>query len=160
MENLHGINYYCHNPTHVFSDFCATHYCCLLCQTGGTANIHNAWPYHHFQDLSQTPCRQNPPNVRAVQDAYPSSSSSTSSSSFRSVASSISEWEQRFPVDSSRQTRYPGTPQCRSQTPTPCHGTSSVGRRRGQRWVKDTEAPAATLIRGLDLEAGTRVSVC
>ncbi|KAG7221767.1 hypothetical protein INR49_029150 [Caranx melampygus] len=101
---------------------------------------------------------QNPANVRAVQDTYPSSSSSTSSSSFRSVASSISEWEQRFPVDSSSQTSYPGTPQCRSRTPAPCHGTSSVGRRRGQRWVKDTEAPAATLVRGLDLEAGTRTA--
>uniref|UniRef100_A0A3B4V025 Kinesin-like protein n=2 Tax=Seriola dumerili TaxID=41447 RepID=A0A3B4V025_SERDU len=113
-------------------------------------------------DLSQTPSHQKRGNVRAVQEAYPTSSSttsSTSSSSLRSVASCISEWEQRFPVDSSSQTRYPGTPQYRSRTPAQCHGTSSVGRRRGQHWAKDTEAPATTLVYGLDLEAGTRGNV-
>uniref|UniRef100_A0A3B4V1N8 Kinesin-like protein n=1 Tax=Seriola dumerili TaxID=41447 RepID=A0A3B4V1N8_SERDU len=112
-------------------------------------------------DLSQTPSHQKRGNVRAVQEAYPTSSSttsSTSSSSLRSVASCISEWEQRFPVDSSSQTRYPGTPQYRSRTPAQCHGTSSVGRRRGQHWAKDTEAPATTLVYGLDLEAGTRTA--
>nr|XP_019955104.1 PREDICTED: kinesin-like protein KIF23 isoform X2 [Paralichthys olivaceus] len=103
-------------------------------------------------DLSQTPSHQNRANVRAVQDPYPTSSSSTSSTSssaYPSVASSISHWEQRFPV----------TPQHRSRTPALCHGTSSVGRRRGQRWAKDTEAPATTLVYGLDLEAGRRGNV-
>ncbi|XP_056234194.1 kinesin-like protein KIF23 isoform X5 [Seriola aureovittata] len=113
-------------------------------------------------DLSQTPSHQKRGNVRAVQEAYPTSSSttsSTSSSSLRSVASCVSEWEQRFPIDSSSQTRYPGTPQYRSRTPAQCHGTSSVGRRRGQHWAKDTEASATTLVYGLDLEAGTRGNV-
>ncbi|XP_019955103.2 kinesin-like protein KIF23 isoform X2 [Paralichthys olivaceus] len=102
-------------------------------------------------DLSQTPSHQNRANVRAVQDPYPTSSSSTSSTSssaYPSVASSISHWEQRFPV----------TPQHRSRTPALCHGTSSVGRRRGQHWAKDTEAPATTLVYGLDLEAGRRMA--
>uniref|UniRef100_A0A8D3DW01 Kinesin-like protein n=1 Tax=Scophthalmus maximus TaxID=52904 RepID=A0A8D3DW01_SCOMX len=78
------------------------------------------------------------PNVRAVQDPYPTSSSSTSSTSssaYPSVASSISDWEQRYPVDSSGKTRHPGTPQSRSRTPAPFHSTSSVGRKRGQRWT-------------------------
>ncbi|XP_071345256.1 kinesin-like protein KIF23 isoform X3 [Trachinotus anak] len=110
-------------------------------------------------DLSQTPSHQNRASVRAVQDPYPTSSSTTSSSSYRSVASCISQWEQRFPVDSSSQARYPGTPQYRSRTPVPCHSTSSVGRRRGQRWAQDTEAPSTTLVYGLDLEAGTRGNV-
>ncbi|XP_071345254.1 kinesin-like protein KIF23 isoform X1 [Trachinotus anak] len=109
-------------------------------------------------DLSQTPSHQNRASVRAVQDPYPTSSSTTSSSSYRSVASCISQWEQRFPVDSSSQARYPGTPQYRSRTPVPCHSTSSVGRRRGQRWAQDTEAPSTTLVYGLDLEAGTRTA--
>ncbi|XP_034432056.1 kinesin-like protein KIF23 isoform X5 [Hippoglossus hippoglossus] len=105
-------------------------------------------------DFSQTPSHQNRANVRAVQDPYPTSASSTpstSSSVYRSVASSISDWEQKFPVDA-------GTPQCRSRTPL-CHGTSSVGRRRGQHWAKDTEASATTLVYGLDLEAGRRGNV-
>nr|XP_046249058.1 kinesin-like protein KIF23 isoform X2 [Scatophagus argus] len=111
-------------------------------------------------DLSQTPFHQNQANVRAVQDLYPSSSSSSSSSSaYPSVASSISKWEQRFPVDSASQARHPGTPQHRSRTPAPCQGTSSVGRRRGQRWAPETEAPATTLVYGLDLEAGKRGNV-
>uniref|UniRef100_A0A4W6BQF5 Kinesin-like protein n=1 Tax=Lates calcarifer TaxID=8187 RepID=A0A4W6BQF5_LATCA len=81
-----------------------------------------------------------------------------SSSSYPSVASCISEWEQRLPVNSDSQSRHPGTPQYRSRTPAPCHSTSSVGRRRGQRWAPGTEAPATNLVYGLDLEAGTRVS--
>ncbi|XP_074477166.1 kinesin-like protein KIF23 isoform X2 [Sebastes fasciatus] len=116
-----------------------------------------------LHDFSQTPSHQNRANVRAVQDAYPnsatssfSSSSSSSSSAYPSVASCISDWEHRFPVDSSNQARLPGTPQCRSRTPAQCHGTSSVGRRRGQRWAADTEAPATSLVYGLDLEPGTR----
>ncbi|XP_042265733.1 kinesin-like protein KIF23 isoform X4 [Thunnus maccoyii] len=120
-------------------------------------------------DFSQTPSSQNRANVRAVQDPYPTSSSppsssssfstTTSSSAYPSVASCISDWEQRFPVDSSSQGRQFGTPQYRSRTPAPCHSTSSVGRRRGQRWAPDTEAPATTLVYGLDLEAGTRGNV-
>ncbi|XP_047437582.1 kinesin-like protein KIF23 isoform X2 [Mugil cephalus] len=109
-------------------------------------------------DLSQTP-RHN--QIRADQDSHPpsssSSSSSSSTSSYPSVASSISEWEQRLPVESRSQTRYPGTPHDRSRTPAPCHSTSSVGRRRGQRWAPDSEAPATTLY-GLNLEAGTRTA--
>ncbi|XP_051235583.1 kinesin-like protein KIF23 isoform X1 [Dicentrarchus labrax] len=108
-------------------------------------------------DFSQTPSHQNPASVRAVQDPYPSSTTS-SSSAYPSVASCISDWEQRFPVDSSSQARQPGTPQCRTRNPTPCHSTSSVGRRRGQRWAPGTEAPATTLVYGLDLEAGTRTA--
>uniref|UniRef100_A0A4W6BQG0 Kinesin-like protein n=1 Tax=Lates calcarifer TaxID=8187 RepID=A0A4W6BQG0_LATCA len=68
-----------------------------------------------------------------------------SSSSYPSVASCISEWEQRLPVNSDSQSRHPGTPQYRSRTPAPCHSTSSVGRRRGQRWAPGTEAPATNL---------------
>ncbi|XP_053274923.1 kinesin-like protein KIF23 isoform X1 [Pleuronectes platessa] len=105
-------------------------------------------------DFSQTPSHQNQAHVRAVQDPYttPSSSTpSTSSSAYRSVASSISDWEQKYPVGA-------GTPQCRSRTPL-CHGTSSVGRRRGQHLAKDTEASATTLVYGLDLEAGRRTAL-
>uniref|UniRef100_A0A8D0AIG2 Kinesin-like protein n=1 Tax=Sander lucioperca TaxID=283035 RepID=A0A8D0AIG2_SANLU len=87
-------------------------------------------------------------NVRAVQDAY--HTSTTSSSAYPSVASCISDWEHKFPVDSSSQAR--------SRTPAQCHGTSSVGRRRGQRLATDTGAPATTLVYGLDLEAGTRTA--
>ncbi|XP_034736635.1 kinesin-like protein KIF23 isoform X2 [Etheostoma cragini] len=99
-----------------------------------------------LHDFSQTPSHQNPANVRAVQDAYPTSSTSA----YPSVASCISDWEHRFPVDSSSQAR--------SRTPVQCHGTSSVGRRRGQRLATDTGAPATTLVDGLDLEAGTRTA--
>ncbi|XP_074523311.1 kinesin-like protein KIF23 isoform X2 [Halichoeres trimaculatus] len=108
-------------------------------------------------ELSQTQTNQNRANIRAAQDSYPTSSSS--SSSYPSVASCISEWEQRLPVDSSSRARHAGTPQFRSRTPAPCQGTSSVGRRRGQRWGADSEAPATTLVYGLDLEAGTRGNV-
>ncbi|XP_071392323.1 kinesin-like protein KIF23 isoform X1 [Centroberyx affinis] len=107
-------------------------------------------------DFSQTPSRQNPANLRAVQDPYPTSSSSSSSACL-SVASCISEWEQRFPVDT-RQGRHPGTPQYESRTPGPYHNSNSVGRRRGQRWAPDTEAPATTLVYGLDLESSTRMA--
>ncbi|XP_029353825.1 kinesin-like protein KIF23 isoform X3 [Echeneis naucrates] len=111
-------------------------------------------------DLCQTPFHQNQVNVRALQDLYPTNSSttpSTSSSSYRSVASCISDWEQKFPVDSNSEARYTGTPQYRSRTPAPCHSTSSVGRRRGHRLAPGTEAPT-TLANGLDLEAGTRTA--
>uniref|UniRef100_A0A4W6BJQ3 Kinesin-like protein n=1 Tax=Lates calcarifer TaxID=8187 RepID=A0A4W6BJQ3_LATCA len=80
-----------------------------------------------------------------------------SSSSYPSVASCISEWEQRLPVNSDSQSRHPGTPQYRSRTPAPCHSTSSVGRRRGQRWAPGTEAPATNLVYGLDLETAPPV---
>lgn len=49
-----------------------------------------------------------------------------------------------------------GTPQYRGRGPA--HGTSSVGRRRGQRWEADSEAPAPSAVYGLNLEAGQRVS--
>ncbi|XP_008308713.1 kinesin-like protein KIF23 isoform X2 [Cynoglossus semilaevis] len=98
-----------------------------------------------------TVSHQNPASVRAGQD--PNSSSSV----YRSVASSISQWEQRFPVDTDSQGKYPSTPQYGSKTPGPYHGTSSVGRRRAKLWAPDTEAP--TLVNGLDLEAGTRTAL-
>uniref|UniRef100_A0A673B898 Kinesin-like protein n=1 Tax=Sphaeramia orbicularis TaxID=375764 RepID=A0A673B898_9TELE len=63
-----------------------------------------------------------------------------------------------FLVESSSQARNVGTPQHRSRTPAPCRGTSSVGRRRGQRWAPATETPATSLVRGLDLEPGTRAA--
>uniref|UniRef100_A0A669CTI7 Kinesin-like protein n=1 Tax=Oreochromis niloticus TaxID=8128 RepID=A0A669CTI7_ORENI len=106
-------------------------------------------------DFSQTPSHQNKARVRVFQDP----TSTPSSSDYPSVASSISRWEQRFPVDSDSQNRFTGTPQCRSRTPAPCHSTSSVGHRRGQRRAPGTEVPATTLVYGLDLEAGTRGNV-
>ncbi|XP_043954109.1 kinesin-like protein KIF23 [Gambusia affinis] len=112
-----------------------------------------------LSDLGQTPLSQNRASVRGVQDPVPTSapsSSSSSSSSFPSVASCISDWEQRFPLDSGSQSRQPGTPQFASRTPTPCHGASSVGRRRGQRWAPETEAPHAASVYELNKEAGTR----
>ncbi|XP_073319823.1 kinesin-like protein KIF23 isoform X2 [Pagrus major] len=118
-------------------------------------------------DFSQTPSHQNRANVRAVQDPSPTSScsssfastSSSSSSAFPSVASCISDWEHKFPVDSSSQFRQPGTPRYRSRNPAPYQGSSSVGRRRGKHWAPETEAPATTLVYGLDLEAGSRGNV-
>ncbi|XP_028439975.1 kinesin-like protein KIF23 isoform X1 [Perca flavescens] len=114
----------------------------------GTGQKRSASP-SPLHDFSQTPSHQNRANVRAVQDAYPTSTI-TSSSAYPSVASCISDWEHKFPVDSSSQAR--------SRTPAQCHGTSSVGRRRGQRLATDTGAPATTLVYGLDLEAGTRTA--
>lgn len=127
-------------------------------------NIHHAWPHSliAFQDLSKTPSHQNRPHVRPVHEAFPDTS--TPSSAYPSVASCISEWEQRFPVDSDSQARHDGTPQYRNRTPAPCQSSSSsssrVGRRRDQRWAPGIEAPAVTPVYGLDLEAGKRVSVC
>lgn len=112
-----------------------------------------------LQDLGQTPLSQNPASVRGVQDPVPTSAPSSSSSSFPSVASYISDWEQRFPLDSGSQSRQPGTPQFGSRTPTPCHGASSVGRRRGRCWAPETEVPHAASVYELNKEAGTRVSV-
>ncbi|XP_073320571.1 kinesin-like protein KIF23 isoform X1 [Pagrus major] len=117
-------------------------------------------------DFSQTPSHQNRANVRAVQDPSPTSScsssfastSSSSSSAFPSVASCISDWEHKFPVDSSSQFRQPRTPRYRSRNPAPYQGSSSVGRRRGKHWAPETEAPATTLVYGLDLEAGSRTA--
>ncbi|XP_061595662.1 kinesin-like protein KIF23 isoform X1 [Cololabis saira] len=96
-------------------------------------------------DMSRTPSHQNQASVRTVQAPHPPSSSS--SSSFPSVASCISDWEQKLPVYSGSQLRTPRTPQYSSRTPTPCHSSSSMGRRRG---------PVTTLGYGLDLESGTR----
>ncbi|KAF3832904.1 hypothetical protein F7725_026569 [Dissostichus mawsoni] len=122
-----------------------------------------------LQDFNQTPSHQNRANVRAAQDphstssffstttTFSSSTCSSSSSVYPSVASCITDWEHKFPVDSSSKARQLGTPQCSSRTPGPYQGASSVGRRRGQRWAADTEAPAPTVY-GLDLEAGTRTA--
>ncbi|XP_030271360.1 kinesin-like protein KIF23 isoform X2 [Sparus aurata] len=116
-------------------------------------------------EFSQTPSHQTRANVRAVQDPDPNSScassfssSSSSSSAFPSVASCISDWEHRFPIDSSSQFRQPGTPRYRSRNPAPYHGSSSVGRRRGKQWAPNTEAPATALVDGLDLEPGKRTA--
>ncbi|MEQ2244687.1 hypothetical protein ILYODFUR_019803 [Ilyodon furcidens] len=106
-----------------------------------------------LRDLGQTPLNQNRASVRAVQDPLPTS---TSSSSFPSVASCISDWEQKFPIDSDSQSRQPGTPQFGRRTPAPCHSASSMGRRRGQRWAPETKTPATTSVYELDKEAGTR----
>uniref|UniRef100_A0A3Q3LZI9 Kinesin-like protein n=1 Tax=Mastacembelus armatus TaxID=205130 RepID=A0A3Q3LZI9_9TELE len=117
----------------------------------------------------ERPTRERDGNIAQKRSASPSplptpyppasTSSSTSSSAYPSVASCISKWEQRVPVDSRSQARQPGTPQYRTQTPAPCQSTSSMGRRKGQRWAPDTEAPTTPLVYGLNLEAGTRVSV-
>ncbi|KAL6113480.1 kif23 [Pungitius sinensis] len=111
-----------------------------------------------LHELDRTPSHQTRGNVRADQDVYPdttTSSSSSSTSAYPSVASCISDWEHRFPIASGSHAVHSGTPQCRSRTPAACHGASSVGRRRGQRWAAETEAPAPTVY-GLDLEPGTR----
>ncbi|XP_041640082.1 kinesin-like protein KIF23 isoform X2 [Cheilinus undulatus] len=108
-------------------------------------------------DISQTPSNQYRAKVRAVQDPYPTSTTSSSSTAYPSVAYCISEWEQRFPLRDGNSCT--GTPQYGGRTPAHCQGTSSVGRRRGQRWAPDSGAPATTLVYGLDLEAGTRGNV-
>ncbi|XP_028294969.1 kinesin-like protein KIF23 isoform X1 [Gouania willdenowi] len=107
-------------------------------------------------DFVQTRSHQKPSSVRAAQDSHPFTSSTSSSPTYPSVASCISEWEQRFPVDTSTPHTQPGTPQYSSQTPAPYPGSSSsVGRRRGLRWAPDAEATPTTY--GLNLEAGSRV---
>ncbi|CAL8381369.1 unnamed protein product [Arctogadus glacialis] len=110
-------------------------------------------------DFSQAPPRQNPGNVRAAQDLYHGPPSSTSCSSL-SVASCISDWEHRIPLDS-RQDRQPETPQYGSRkNPGPyCGGSSSVGRRRGRHWAADAENPTTAPAYGLDLESGIRGDV-
>uniref|UniRef100_A0A8C7ZYN2 Kinesin-like protein n=1 Tax=Oryzias sinensis TaxID=183150 RepID=A0A8C7ZYN2_9TELE len=89
---------------------------------------------NHAQKRSASPSPLPVTRCRVVQDPYPASTPSTSSSSFPSVASCVSDWEQRYPLDSGR----PETPQCSSRTPAQCYSASSVGRRRGQRWAPDT----------------------
>ncbi|XP_019723112.1 kinesin-like protein KIF23 isoform X5 [Hippocampus comes] len=105
-------------------------------------------------DFRQTPSHQSQAQSRAVQDNSP-----TSTSSYPSVATSIFEWEQRCPVDSASQYREAGTPQCRSRTPAMCHDAGRANRRKGQRFISETEAPATRLVHGLDLEAGIRGNV-
>uniref|UniRef100_A0A4W5RHL2 Kinesin-like protein n=1 Tax=Hucho hucho TaxID=62062 RepID=A0A4W5RHL2_9TELE len=76
----------------------------------------------------------------------------SSSAGSLSVASVISEWEQRFPIGRDP----PGTPGVYgSATP---YGSSSVGRRRGQRWAPETEAPGPSHTYGLDLESSSRTT--
>nr|XP_024001062.1 kinesin-like protein KIF23 isoform X2 [Salvelinus alpinus] len=77
----------------------------------------------------------------------------SSSAGSLSVASVISEWEQRFPIGRDP----PGTPGAYGGT-TP-YGSSSVGRRRGQRWAPETEAPGPSHTYGLDLESSSRGDV-
>uniref|UniRef100_A0A8L0DNC2 Kinesin-like protein n=1 Tax=Oncorhynchus mykiss TaxID=8022 RepID=A0A8L0DNC2_ONCMY len=77
----------------------------------------------------------------------------SSSAGSLSVASVISEWEQRFPIGRDP----PGTPGAYG-TATP-YGSSSVGRRRGQRWAPETEAPGPSHTHGLDLESSSRGDV-
>uniref|UniRef100_A0A8C3AS69 Kinesin-like protein n=1 Tax=Cyclopterus lumpus TaxID=8103 RepID=A0A8C3AS69_CYCLU len=108
----------------------------------------------------ERPSRERDHNVGQMRSASPSPLHvSYLLRSYPSVSSCISDWEHRFPVDSSSRARHSGTPQYRSRTPAPCLGTSSVGRRRGQRWAAETEAPATTLVYGLDLESGTRTGL-
>ncbi|CAL8352288.1 unnamed protein product [Merluccius merluccius] len=98
-------------------------------------------------DFSQAPPHQTPGNLRAARDRYhdPSSSSTPTTFSSLSVASCISDWEHRFPLDS-RESRQPETPQYGSRTPGPYYdGSSSVGRRRGQRLAADAETPTTDL---------------
>ncbi|XP_045564333.1 kinesin-like protein KIF23 isoform X1 [Salmo salar] len=76
----------------------------------------------------------------------------SSSAGSLSVASVISEWEQRFPIGRDP----PGTPGAYGRT-TP-YGSSSVGRRRGQRWAPETEAPGPSHTYGLDLESSSRTT--
>uniref|UniRef100_A0A673XFN8 Kinesin-like protein n=1 Tax=Salmo trutta TaxID=8032 RepID=A0A673XFN8_SALTR len=75
----------------------------------------------------------------------------SSSAGSLSVASVISEWEQRFPIGRDP----PGTPGSYGRT-TP-YGSSSVGRRRGQRWAPETEAPGPSHTYGLDLDSRTPI---
>nr|XP_040024346.1 kinesin-like protein KIF23 isoform X2 [Gasterosteus aculeatus aculeatus] len=112
-----------------------------------------------LHELNHTPSHRTRGNVRADQDAHPdtSSSSSTTSSAYPSVASCISDWEHRFPVTAASHAMHSGTPPCTSRTPAACRGASSVGRRRGHRWAAETEAAAPTVY-GLDLEPGTRAA--
>uniref|UniRef100_A0A673Z8Y6 Kinesin-like protein n=1 Tax=Salmo trutta TaxID=8032 RepID=A0A673Z8Y6_SALTR len=76
----------------------------------------------------------------------------SSSAGSLSVASVISEWEQRFPIGRDP----PGTPGAYGRT-TP-YGSSSVGRRRGQRWAPETEAPGPSHTYELDLESSSRTT--
>ncbi|XP_049574307.1 kinesin-like protein KIF23 isoform X2 [Syngnathus scovelli] len=111
-------------------------------------------------DLRQAPSQQSQAKIRAVQDNAAAAATASSTSSYPSVASSISEWEQRCPVDSATsQYREAGTPQCRSRTPAMCNDASRANRRRGHRFASETEAPATRLVHGLDLEAGIRGNV-
>lgn len=111
------------------------------------------WPHSFvtFQDLSHTPSHQCQVRIRAFQDPQ------SSDSPYPSVASCISDWEQKFSVETSSQATHPGTPQYSSRGPA--QGTSSVGRRRGQRWAPDNESPATSVVYGLNLEEYKRVSV-
>ncbi|KAM9826137.1 kinesin-like protein KIF23 isoform X2 [Syngnathus typhle] len=107
-------------------------------------------------DLRQTPSQQSQAKIRAVQDNAAAATAS-STSSYPSVASSISEWEQRCPLDSATsQYREAGTPQCRSRTPAMCNDATRANRRRGHRFASETDGPATRLVHGLDLEAGIR----
>ncbi|XP_057709401.1 kinesin-like protein KIF23 isoform X2 [Corythoichthys intestinalis] len=99
-------------------------------------------------DTRQASSQQSQVKFRTVQDESP-----TNGSSYTSVATSISVWEQRCPVDSFSQNREAGTPRCRNWTPA-----SSACRRRGQRFAPETEAPATRLVNDLDLEAGIRAT--
>ncbi|TWW67778.1 Kinesin-like protein KIF23, partial [Takifugu flavidus] len=92
-------------------------------------------------DMSQTSSRKYPVRFRAVQDPKPST--------YPSVASCISDWEHKFSVETSGH-----PPQYGDSGPS--QGTSSVGRRRGQRWAPDTEVPTTSVVCGLNLEADKR----
>lgn len=112
------------------------------------------WPHSTvtFQDLSQTPSHRGQVGFRAVQD--PKSSATSFTSPCPSVASCISNWEQKFSVKTSSQGKPPGTPQYRGWGTA--QGSSSVGRRRGQRWEPEVSTPS--VVYGFNLEAGQRVS--
>lgn len=114
------------------------------------------WPHYFvtFQDLGQTPSHQSKVGFRAVQE--PKSSTTSFTSSNPSVASCISNWEQKFSLITSSQDTPPRTPHYSGKGSA--QGTSSVGRRRGHRWEPGSEVPATSVVYGYNLEAGQRVS--
>ncbi|XP_066557291.1 kinesin-like protein KIF23 isoform X2 [Amia ocellicauda] len=86
-----------------------------------------------------------PPSIRQG----PSSTVFSSPSSIVSVASYISDWEQRVPQSSQQSSQSPFT--CRIRAPereTP----SSLGRRRGRAWAADSEVPVRPSDVDVDLE--------
>ncbi|XP_010873713.2 kinesin-like protein KIF23 isoform X1 [Esox lucius] len=113
-------------------------------QRGGPPQKRSASP-SSMPDWQTPSTSRHRHQVMTAQVLPPSSSSlSSSSASGLSVASVVSEWEQRFPVG-----RAPsGTPEG-SGGGTSC-GSSSVGRRRGKQWVPETEAPGPSHAYGLE----------
>ncbi|KAL1007666.1 hypothetical protein UPYG_G00089890 [Umbra pygmaea] len=100
------------------------------------------------QDVQIPSTSQHHHQVRTAQPPHPTSTSAGS----LSVASVVSNWEQRFPVNRAPETpaAHEGGAQCAS---------SRVGRRRGQQWASETEAPGTSNSYVPDLESRTRPTV-